>query len=114
MSVRGAYIPKRGDLVWLDFNPASGHEQNGKRPAIVISELVFNKMVRLALVVPITSRVRGHNFEVPLSGTKHIEGVVICQQMRTVDFKSRGMKFAEKAPIEITNEVLRKIRAIVA
>jgi mRNA interferase MazF len=107
------YIPSRGEVVWTDFNPAAGHEQMGKRPALVLSTKPFNKTVMLAMVAPITSRVRGHGFEVPLSGKK-IKGVVLCQQVKMIDFIARRIHFAEKAPEEVVSEVLAKVRAIVS
>lgn len=107
------YIPRRGDLVWTDFNPAAGHEQMGKRPALVVSTHPFNKTIMLAMVAPITSRVRGHGFEVALTGKK-ISGVVLCHQVKMIDFKSRGIRFAEKAPEDVVIEALAKIRVIVS
>ncbi len=107
------YIPSRGDVVWTDFDPAAGHEQKGKRPALVLSTTPFNKNVLLALVAPITSRVRGHGFEVALTGEK-VSGVVLCQQIKMLDFKERGIQFAEKAPEVIVTQVLAKVRAIVS
>lgn len=107
------YIPKRGDLVWTDFDPSAGKEQAHKRPAIVLSQEPFNEQIQLALVAPITSTVRGHGFEVALEGTK-TAGVVLCQQVRTIDFDSRGVKFIEKAPASITSEVLAKVRVLVS
>jgi mRNA interferase MazF len=111
-SKREPYIPERGDLVWTDFDPAAGHEQMGHRPALVLSPAVFNKKILLALVVPITSRVRGHGFEVALTGKK-ISGVVLCHQAKTIDFVERGLTFAEKAPASVVSEALAKVRAIV-
>ena len=105
------YIPKRGDIIWTDFDPAAGHEQKGKRPALVLSPEPFNKKIMLALVAPITSRVRGHAFEVPLQGEK-VSGVVLCQQIKTIDFVERGVSFAEKAPINIIADVLARVIAI--
>jgi mRNA interferase MazF len=107
------YIPKRGDIVWTDFDPASGHEQMGKRPALVLSPASFNKTVMLAMVAPITSRVRGHGFEVPLTGQK-VSGVVLCQQVKMIDFIARGIRFAEKAPDDFVSVALAKVRAIVS
>ena len=107
------YIPKRGDVVWTDFTPASGHEQLGKRPALVLSTEPFNKSIMLAMVAPITSRVRGHSFEVPLDGKK-VSGVILCQQVKMIDFTSGGVQFAEKAPVDIVGDVLAKVRAIVS
>lgn len=107
------YIPQRGDIVWTNFNPAAGHEQMGKRPALVLSTKPFNQTIMLAMVAPITSRVRGHGFEVKLSGKK-IEGVVLCQQIKMIDFIARRIQFAENAPQEVVTEVLAKVRAIVS
>ncbi len=114
MSLKRRYIPKRGDLVWINFDPAAGHEQLGKRPAMVLSDQAFNKVIGLALVAPVTSRIRGHGFEVSIAGTKKIEGVVLCQQIKMVDFNARGVTFAEKAPAVIVDDVLCKVRTIVS
>jgi mRNA interferase MazF len=107
-----AYIPKRGDIVWTDFDPSAGHEQAHKRPAIVLSPEPFNKQIHLGLVAPITSRVRGHGFEVQLQQTQ-TQGVVLCQQVKTIDYEYRGIKFIETAPAKVLNEVLAKVRVLV-
>ena len=112
-SEKQQYIPKRGDLVFTDFDPAAGHEQMGHRPALVLSPAVFNKKTLLALVAPVTSRVRGHGFEVALTGEK-ISGVVLCHQVKIIDFVEKGLKFAEKAPASAVSESLAKVRAIVS
>ena len=106
------YIPQRGDIIWTDVDPSSGHEQAKKRPALVLSIEAFNKQIKLALVAPITSRVRGHGFEVKLLDTK-TQGVVLCQQVKTIDYVSRGADFIEKIPQSLLNDVLAKVRAIV-
>ncbi len=111
--VKRKYIPGRGDIVWTNFDPASGHEQMGKRPALVLSPAAFNRKVLLALVAPITSRVRGHGFEVPLEGNR-VNGVVLCQQVKMIDFIERGLQFAEKASDTVTGDALAKVRAIVS
>jgi mRNA interferase MazF len=111
-SEKKMYIPERGDLVWIDFDPAAGHEQMGHRPALVLSPAIFNKKVLLTLVAPVTSRVRGHGFEVSLTGKK-ISGVILCHQVKTIDFVEIGLKFAEKAPTSVVSETLAKIRAII-
>lgn len=111
--VKKKYIPKRGDVVWTNFDPAAGHEQMGKRPALVLSPAIFNKKIMLAMVAPITGRVRGHGFEVPLDGKK-VKGVVLCQQIKMIDFTERGIQFAEIAPDHVTNDALAKVRAIVS
>ncbi|MDY0390470.1 type II toxin-antitoxin system PemK/MazF family toxin [Desulfobulbus oligotrophicus] len=107
------YIPNRGDVVWTDFDPAAGHEQMGKRPTLVLSPKAFNKTVQLAMVAPITSRIRGHAFEVPLVGKK-ITGVALCHQVKMIDFVARGVQFAENAQDEVVSEVLAKVRAIIS
>lgn len=110
-SKRKQYIPERGDLVWTDFDPAAGQEQMGHRPALVLSPAVFNKKFLLALVAPITIRVRGHGFEVALTGEK-ISGAVLCHQVKTIDFVEIGLAFAEKAPVSVISDTLAKVRAI--
>ncbi|WP_321494397.1 type II toxin-antitoxin system PemK/MazF family toxin [uncultured Desulfobacter sp.] len=112
-SKKKQYIPERGDLVWTDFDPATGNEQMGPRPALVLSPAVFNKKFLLALVAPVTSRVRGHGFEVALTGEK-ISGAVLCHQVKTIDFVERGLTFAEKAPVSVVSDTLARVRAIVA
>ena len=99
--------------MWTNFDPVAGHEQMGKRPAIVLSPAPFNKKIRLAMVAPITSRVRGHGFEVPLDGKK-VNGVVLCHQVKMIDFSARGIRFAEKARVTVTSDALAKVRAIVS
>ena len=107
------YIPKRGDIVWTNFDPAAGHEQMGKRPALILSPESFNKKVLLAMAAPITCRVRGHGFEVSLNG-KQIKGVVLCQQIKMIDFVERGLQLVEKAPESVISDVLARVRAIVS
>ena len=107
------YIPKRGDIIWTNFDPSAGHEQALKRPALVLSPEPFNKQVRLALVAPITSNIRGHGFEVKLEKTK-TAGVVLCQQVKTIDYEARGIRFIESVPAGITNDVLAKVKLLVS
>jgi len=105
------YIPERGDIVWTDFIPAAGHEQMGKRPALVLSASLFNKTTGLSLVAPVTSRVRGHGFEVLLEGKK-IKGVVLCHQIKMIDYDKRGLQFSEKTSSEVISQVLAKVKAL--
>ncbi len=108
----GRYTPKRGDIVFTDFDPAAGHEQKMKRPALILSPEPFNKKIKLALVAPITSTVRGHGFEVKLADTK-TSGVVLCHQVKVIDFEARGVRFIEQAPDPIIADVLAKVRLLV-
>lgn len=111
-SEKKMYIPERGDLVWTEFNSGVDHEQMGHRPVLVLSPAIFNKKMLLALVAPVTSQVRGHGFEVTLTG-ENISGVVLCHQVKTIDFVEKGLTFAEKAPALVVRETLAKVRAIV-
>ena len=83
------YVPDRGDLVWLQFDPRAGSEQAGRRPALVISPKSYNRKVGLALVCPITSRIKNYPFEVPLPKGAGIEGVVLCDQIKSLDWRAR-------------------------
>lgn len=107
------YIPKRGDIIWLDFDPAAGHEQAHHRPALVLSEEIFNAKIGLAMVVPITSKVRGHGFEVILDKTQ-TQGAVLCHQAKTVDFNARCCSLIEVAPASTLVDVLAKVRVILS
>jgi len=106
------YAPSRGDIVWLDFDPTVGHEQARKRPALVLSPEPFNKIIKLVLLAPITRRVKGLPFEVKLKGTK-TEGVILCHQIRTIDYLARGIEFIEKAPKNLVDDALAKISVLV-
>ncbi len=86
-----SYIPECGDLIWLDFDPTQGTEIQKTRPALALSQKMLNEKVNLALVVPVTSTVRGHGFEVLISGKK-VSGVVLCQQIRTINYRVRMIK----------------------
>jgi len=108
-----AYVPERGDLVWLNFDPQSGHEQAGKRPALVISPQTYNAKVGLALLCPITSRVKGYPFEVTLSANGKIKGVILSDQIKNLDWRAREAKFAEKASPSVLSETLRKLRSLI-
>lgn len=106
-----SYIPERGDLVWLNFTPQSGHEQKGTRPALVISPSNYNKKTGLAVCCPITSNIKGYPFEVQMRGKK-IEGAVLSDHLKNLDWKARKAKFIEKANREVLSECLAKISAL--
>ncbi len=91
------YIPKQGDIVYLDFNPTKGHEQKGKRPAMVVSISVFNKNTNMAIVCPITSNTKEFPTHYLLEDTQKIKGKVLCEHIRSIDYKERNASFVEKA-----------------
>lgn len=103
------YVPDRGDLVWLSFNPQAGHEQAGRRPALTLSPLRYNRAVGLALFCPITSQVKGYPFEVALPPGLPISGVVLSDQARNMDWNTRQVAFIAKAPSAILIEVVGKL-----
>jgi mRNA interferase MazF len=103
-------VPDAGDVVWLDFDPQSGHEQAGHRPALVLSSWQFNQRTSLAFVCPITSRIKGYSSEVALPPGSSVHGVVLCSHLRSVDWRSRNSKTIGK----VNNDVLSAVRDIVA
>ena len=102
------YVPDRGDVVWLDYDPQLGHEQAGKRPSIVFSPIDYNRRIGLALFFPITSHIKGYPFEVRIKLEK-TDGVVLSDQIKNLDWKARRVKFIEKAPDSILTEVREKL-----
>jgi mRNA interferase MazF len=108
-----AYIPDRGDLVWLTFNPQAGHEQAGRRPALVLSPIRYNQLVGLALFCPVTNQVKGYPFEVVLPTGLSVTGVVLADQVRNLDWNARQIAFIAKAPTEVISEVLSKLETLI-
>lgn len=109
----GSYAPERGDLIWLNFSPQSGHEQAGRRPAIVISPGAYNRKVGLAICCPITSQAKGYPFEVELEGAERIRGVVLSDQVKSLDWRARNAEFIERASQSALQEVLGKLSTLV-
>ena len=103
------YVPGRGDIVWLTFMPRVGYEQAGHRPALVMSPEAYNDKTSLALLCPITSRVKGYPFEVTLPAKGRITGVVLSDQIKSLDWRARGAEFAAQAPEKVVAEVLDKL-----
>ena len=110
--VKDNYIPERGDLVWLNFTPQSGHEQAGKRPAIVLSPSKYNGKTGLMITCPITSKVKGYPFEVAVKGEK-ITGVVLSDQIKNFDWKTRNALFIEKASEKTLEKVQEKLLVLI-
>lgn len=105
-----AFIPSQGDIVWLNFTPQSGHEQKGKRPALVISNDFFNRKTGMAIVCPITSTPRNFPLHVKFEGLRII-GFIMMEQVKSIDFQARGVEFIEKASPAILNEALARFHA---
>ena len=91
------YIPKQGDIVMINFNPTKGHEQRGYRPAIVVSNNVFNEHTKMSIVCPISSNIKDFPTHYKLEDSKKILGSVFCEHARSIDYEEREMKYVEKA-----------------
>ncbi len=99
-------IFEQGDIVYLNFDPQAGHEQRGRRPALVVSSNLFNRVNSMTMVCPITHTDRGSPFQVRLDERTKTDGVVMCDQARMLDLNSRGASFEEKAPADILAEAV--------
>jgi mRNA interferase MazF len=111
--VSSPYVPERGDVVWLSFNPQAGHEQSGHRPAVVISPRAYNRRVGLALFCPVTSQVKGYPFEVLLPDGLGLEGAILSDQVKSLDWRVRKAKRICVLPPEILEETIARILALV-
>lgn len=101
--------PDRGDLVWIDFDPQAGHEQAGRRPALVVSPRAYHQVAPFAVVCPITTTVKGYPFEVVLPTGLPMSGAVLADQVKSIDRRSRRLEPAGKAPTSVVEEVVAKI-----
>jgi mRNA interferase MazF len=109
-----AKVPQRGDAVWLSMSPQAGHEQAGRRPALVLSPGSYNAKVGLAILCPITSRVKGYPFEVVIPDGLPVEGAVLSDQAKSLDWRARKAEFICRLPGDTTLEVLHKLGAVLS
>ena len=103
------YVPSRGDIVWLRFTPHAGREQAGHRPALVLSPRAYNGKTSLALMCPITSRVKGYPFEVTLPSASTVSGVVLADQIKSLDWRARRARYECRTTTQVVGEVLDKV-----
>lgn len=108
-----AYVPDRGDIVWLTFEPEAGHEQAGRRPALVLSPGAYNGKVGLAILCPVTTRVKGYPFEVLLPAGGRLTGAILADQVKTLDWRARRAEFIAAAPAASVAEVLSKLGTLI-
>lgn len=113
MVMQHCYCPERGDVVWINLNPQAGHEQAGKRPALVLSPKSYNDKVELALLCPITSQIKEYPFEVEIPTRLKISGVILSDQVKCLDWRRRKAEFICKLPRETTIEVLKKLSTLI-
>lgn len=105
------YIPEQGDIVSLSFDPQSGHEQKGRRPAMVVSKTLFNKATGMAIFCPLTNTDRRMPFHVSVAGRTPLTGFVMCEQIKSLDFRARRAAFIHKAPRSLLDDVLGIVEA---
>lgn len=103
------YIPDGRDLIWLTFDPQAGHEQAGRRPALVLSPKIYNQKSGLALVCPVTNQAKGYPFEVTVPAGFGVSGVILSDHLKSVDWKARRAEKLGICPVEVVNEVLARL-----
>jgi mRNA interferase MazF len=107
-------VPERGDVVWLNFTPQAGHEQAGHRPALVLSPASYNGKTGLMLCCPITGHAKGYPFEVALEGNGSVAGVILADQVKSLDWRARQVKRKGRVSPEVTERTLTRLRALLA
>ncbi len=112
MTVAGPYIPKRGDVIWISLNPQAGHEQAGRRPALVLSPASYNGKVGLALLCPITSQVKGYPFEVLIPSGLPVAGAILSDQVKSLDWRERRADLLCVLPRPTVEAVLQRLRTL--
>ena len=107
-----AYVPDAGDFVWLTFDPQTGREQRGRRPALILSSKSYNRRAALALACPITSHPKGYPFEVAIPTGAPVSGVVLADQLKSMDWMERRAEYAGRADDEVLEEVRERLRPL--
>ena len=110
--MRRPYVPDTGELVWVTFDPQAGREQRGRRPALILSPRSYNRRSDLVLACPITSQIKGYPFEVVLPAESPIAGAVLSDQVKSVDWRTRRVKFAGHAPSDVLAAVRERLRPL--
>ena len=111
--VAESYVPDRGDVVWIDLNPQQGHEQGGRRPAVILSPKEYNEKVGLAILCPVTNSVKGYPFEVYIPDGGKVTGTVLADHVKNLDWRARRAEYMCKLPPEIIEDVLQKLYTLI-
>ncbi len=114
MVKRRPYVPDRGDVVWITLNPQAGHEQAGRRPALVLSPGIYNGKVGLAILCPLTNQIKGYPFEVVVPTGLAVSGAILSDQVKSLDWRVREAELICKLPAETMVEVLQKLGTLLA
>ncbi len=108
-----AYVPAQGDVVWIDFDPQVGHEQSGRRPALVLSRLGYNQRTGLAVLCPLTKQVKGYIFEILIPPGFPVTGAILADQVKNMDWKARNVSYVCTLPVDVVEQVVKKITALI-
>ena len=108
------YIPQRGDVVWISLNPQAGHEQAGRRPALVLSPQNYNRKIGLVILCPITNQVKGYPFEVLIPSELPVSGAILSDQVKSLDWRARNAELICTLPTEVISEVLQKLNTLLS
>lgn len=111
---KSQYVPRKGDIVWLDFTPQAGHEQAGRRPALVLTPTEYNRLIGLAVVCPITNEKKGFPWEVEISANDFVSGVVLSDQVKSLDWRKRHAEFLCTPDEALLTEVLERAMALLS
>ena len=109
-----AYVPDRGDAVWISLNPQTGHEQAGRRPAVILSPVSYNSKAGLAVLCPITNQIKGYPFEVAIPAGKAVAGAILADQVKSLDWRVRKAELICKLPEATAAEVIGKLKALLS
>jgi len=112
--VKKGYVPQRGDVVWITLNPQSGHEQAGRRPAVVLSPGIYNEKVELAILCPVTNQIKGYPFEVLMPDGLPVSGVILADQIKSLDWRVRDAEWVCTLPPRVVVEVLQKLGTLLS
>jgi len=107
------YIPDRGDIIWISLNPQAGHEQAGRRPVLVLSPISYNKKVGLVIICPITNQIKGYPFEVAIPNGLEVTGVILSDQVKSLDWNVRKAEFMGKLSNPLVKQVLKKLNTLI-
>ncbi|MGB4548049.1 MAG: endoribonuclease MazF [Syntrophales bacterium] len=109
-----AYVPKRGDVIWITMNPQAGHEQAGRRPAVVLSPVTYNEKAGLAIMCPVTSQIKGYPFEVTLPSGLPVSGVILADQVKSLDWHALKAEMICTLPSKVISEILQKLSLLLS
>ena len=112
--VKKGYVPQRGDVVWIILNPQSGHEQAGRHPAAVLSPGIYNEKVELAILCPVTNQIKGYPFEVLMPDGLPVSGVILADQIKSLDWRVRNAEWICTLPPRVTVKVLQKLGTLLS